>query len=185
MIDNNESKKLSKFLSLVLRHKPETIEIKLDKNGWVSVEELFSKMNANKEQITMPLLEYIVANNNKKRFCFNSEKTMIRATQGHSLNVDLDLIEKEPPEIFFHGTIKKNLQSIFDKGLLKMNRNYVHLSADVETAVSVGKRRGAPIVLKIDAEKMVELGFKFYISKNGVWLTDTVPADFCSQILLD
>lgn len=164
-------KKLSKFLSLVLRHKPETINIKLDKNGWANVPEILRSM-----KIDMATLEKVVAENDKQRFSFNDDKTKIRANQGHSLKVDVELAEKIPPAVLYHGTIERNAKSISAQGLLKMNRLYVHLSGDIETAKKVAARRaGSAVIYEIAARKMYDDGYKFFQSANGVWLTETVP----------
>ena len=171
-------KKLSKFLSLILRHKPETINVKLDKNGWANVAEILCGM-----KIDMATLEKVVAENDKQRFSFNGDKTKIRANQGHSVSVDVELIEKVPPEILYHGTLEKNLKLIAAQGLLKMNRLHVHLSADIETAKKVAARRsGNAVILKISALEMYNNGYKFFQSENGVWLTETVPPKFLSKI---
>ena len=173
-----EIKKLSKFLSLILRHKPETISIELDKNGWANVSEILRGM-----KIDMATLEKVVAENDKQRFSFNSDKTKIRANQGHSISVDVELVEKIPPEILYHGTIEKNLKSIAAQGLLKMNRLYVHLSSNIETAKKVAARRsGNAVIFKISALEMYNAGYKFFQSENGVWLTDTVPPKFLLRI---
>ena len=161
-------------MSLVLRHRPEKIGLRLDKNGWADVQELISKMNINFQE-----LEYVVENNDKKRFSFNDDKTKIRANQGHSLkNVDLELKNIQPPEFLYHGTVGKFMSAIKDSGLLKMNRQHVHLSKDRETAIKVGSRRGKAIILSIRAGEMYKNGVEFYCSKNGVWLTDHVPVEY-------
>ena len=173
-----EIKKLSKFLSLILRHKPETINIKLDKNGWANVPEILRGM-----KIDFATLEKVVAENDKQRFSFNEDKTKIRANQGHSVKVDVELVEKIPPEILYHGTIEKNLKNISAQGLLKMNRLYVHLSADIETAKKVAARRiGNAVIFKVAARQMYDDGFKFFQSANGVWLVETVPSKYLSTI---
>lgn len=159
----------SKFLSLVLRHDPKKIGLTLDQNGWANVQELLQKLGWD-----MNTLEYIVATNNKKRFAFNADKTQIRANQGHSINVDLQLTPKQPPDILFHGTADTNVQSILSAGLDKRNRQYVHLSSDTTTARKVGERHGNPEILEIDSKAMNEAGFRFFLSDNGVWLTDFV-----------
>lgn len=160
---------MSKRLSYILRHKPESIGIKLDRFGYANVEELLDKLKMDKEE-----LEKIVATDNKNRYSFNEDKTKIRANQGHSIKVDLELKEIKPPKVLYHGTVEKFLDSIKEKGLLPQQRQYVHLSEDLDTAISVGKRRGEPIILEIDSYKMYEEGGKFYKSENGVWLTDKV-----------
>lgn len=173
---------LSKFLSLILRHKPQTIGILLDKNGWANVDELIAKMNVHGTKIDMQLLEYVVENNNKKRYAFNDDKTLIRASQGHSIEVDLEYEPQIPPDVLYHGTGEKNVQSILKFGIKKMKRHHVHLSSDVETAVKVGKRHGNPVVFVVHSKEMHNEGFVFYISENGVWLTEFVPKEFVELI---
>lgn len=171
-------KQISKFMSLVLRHKPETIGLELDENGWANVQEMIDKMNATGAEVDIELLYTIVATNDKKRFAFNEDKTMIRANQGHSIEVELDLKEVQPPALLYHGTVEKFIDSIRMEGLKKMERQHVHLSKDITTATNVGNRRGKAIVLKIDAAKMHADGFAFYLSENEVWLTDEVPVQY-------
>jgi putative RNA 2'-phosphotransferase len=174
------AKSVSKFLSLVLRHSPETIELKLDENGWADVDELIEKCNkkGSQNQMTAELLDYVVENNDKKRFAFNEDKTKIRASQGHSISVELNLNEAEPSEFLYHGTVGKFLDSIKKEGLQKMSRQHVHLSKDLETAIKVGSRRGAAQILTIRSGEMYREGFKFYLSENNVWLTDEVPVKY-------
>jgi putative RNA 2'-phosphotransferase len=179
-MDNKEITTLSKFLSLVLRHKPHIIGIEMDESGWVLVPELIKKVKEHGHDLTLTKLKEIVATSDKKRFAFNQYESKIRANQGHSIKVDLKLDEKEPPEILYHGTVNQFLNSIYRQGLVKGQRHHVHLSEDVHTANSVGARRGKPILLKIDAGLMYDEGFKFYQSENGVWLTDTVPPQYLS-----
>ena len=179
-MNEKAAKDIIKFLSFVLRHSPETIELKLDENGWADVEELILKCN-NKEsqnQMTAELLDYVVENNDKKRFTFNDDKTKIRASQGHSISVELDLNEAEPSEFLYHGTVEKFLESIKKEGLQKMSRQHVHLSKDRETAIKVGSRRGIAQILTIKSGEMHKDGFKFYLSENNVWLTDEVPVKY-------
>lgn len=173
-----QKQKISKFMSLVLRHKPQEIGLQLDENGWTSVSDFLEKMNTKENNLDFESLEEIVATNDKKRFAFNDDKTKIRASQGHSVTIDLALQEIVPPEILFHGTVEKFISEIKSKGLLKMSRQHVHLSKDEETAIKVGSRRGNPIILIVDCVKMHQDGFKFYQSENGVWLTDEVPANY-------
>jgi len=142
----------------------------LDENGWADVEELLIKAKIDRD-----ILEEVVADNDKQRFAFNDDHTKIRASQGHSLKINLDLESMKPPYILYHGTVRKFLDSIFKKGLTKGKRQYVHLSKDIETAKKVGQRRGSPVILEIDSAKMYRKGFKFFLSKNGVWLTYHVP----------
>lgn len=173
-----EKVRAGKFLSLVLRHKPETIGLNLDKNGWVETKELLDRMNTNGFEMTLDKLKTIVSENDKKRFIFTPDCLKIRANQGHSVTVDLELIERTPPAILFHGTAERNLKSIFEKGLIKGQRHHVHLSSDSETAYKVGQRYGKPIVLIIQAAEMHAVGIKFFQSENGVWLTETVVPKF-------
>ncbi|UPT69138.1 MAG: RNA 2'-phosphotransferase [Sphingobacteriales bacterium JAD_PAG50586_3] len=169
---------LSKFISLVLRHKPETIGVTLDENGWADVADLLQKFNAHGTAITFDELKAIVDENTKKRFAFNDDFTKIRANQGHSVEVDLKLQPQTPPAILYHGTALKNLDSIKEKGLLKGERQHVHLSDNIATATQVGSRHGKPIVLHIDTVTMLADGHIFYLSDNNVWLTDFVPAEY-------
>ena len=173
--------KISKFLSLILRHKPEKIGLQLDGQGWAVVEELLQKMNEKGMKISQKDLEYVVENNNKKRFAFNADKSKIRASQGHSIPIDLGYKAQMPPAQLYHGTAEKFVSSILKNGIQKRNRQHVHLSADVETAINVGKRHGKPKVLQINAALMQENGFEFFISENGVWLTDFVPSEYLAS----
>ncbi len=166
--------KIGRFLSLVLRHKPEVIGITLDENGWADVNELLEAIKNSGHYLTMEDLTYIVENNNKKRYTFNNDFTKIRANQGHSINVDLQLKKEIPPKKLYHGTAEKFYDEIIKKGILKQTRNHVHLSTDIETATIVGKRHGNPIILEINSKKMYEDGIDFYLSENGVWLVKEV-----------
>jgi len=168
--------KISKYLSYILRHKPESIGIKLNKNGWCSIDELIEKTT--EFELTKPHLKLVVKNNNKQRFTFNLNGTMIRANQGHSIDIDLDLKPQTPPKRLFHGTAIKSLKSIKKKGLTKQNRQYVHLSESMSIAWDVGCRHGKPVILFIACDKMIKDGYKFYKSKNGVWLVDRVPTKY-------
>lgn len=178
MISERQQTHISKFLSLVLRHKPETIGIQLDQNGWVDINELIEKSSKYGILFDRETLNRIVATNSKKRFAFNDKFDKIRASQGHSVEIELGYKNQKPPEILFHGTSEKSVQSIMEKGLEKRNRQHVHLSRDTETAIKVGQRHGKPIVFSILAEKMYEENFEFFISENGVWLTDYVPTKY-------
>lgn len=177
-MNEKTAKNISKFLSLVLRHSPETINLKLDENGWADVEELIAKCSKNGNTLDSELLDYVVENNDKKRFAFNEDKTKIRASQGHSISVELNLNEAEPSEFLYHGTVGKFMESIKREGLQKMSRQHVHLSQDRETAIKVGGRRGTPQILSVRSGAMHRDGFKFYLSENNVWLTDAVPAKY-------
>ena len=181
MNEKNKTK-ISKFLSLVLRHKPEAIGLILDENGWADVAELVEKCAENGQSFTKTELVEVVETNDKKRFAFDESGTKIRASQGHSIEVEIGFEEKAPPEILYHGTAEKNLGAIFAEGLKKMSRHHVHLSADIETARKVGIRYGKPIIFQIKTEKMMEDGFKFYVSANGVWLVDKVPPQFLEML---
>jgi putative RNA 2'-phosphotransferase len=175
-----ENKRISKFLSLILRHQPETIQLKLDENGWADVSELITKAKG-RMHFSFEDLEEVVETNNKKRFAFNEDKTMIRASQGHSIDIDLALKAVQPPDFLYHGTADSNISSIFEKGIEKRNRQHVHLSADKETATKVGMRHGKPIILTIRTKEMFDNGIPFYLSANGVWLTDFVDAKYISK----
>jgi putative RNA 2'-phosphotransferase len=179
-MNTKEKTNTSKFLSLVLRHKPEEIGLVLDNEGWASVDELIVKSNQNNLNISFDDLEEIVRLNDKKRFVFSDDFSKIRANQGHSIDIDLKLKPVTPPVILYHGTAEKNIASILEKGILKQDRNYVHLSADIETANKVGMRYGKPVIIKILALEMSKNGSLFYLSDNNVWLTDFVPNRFIS-----
>src|ERR1043165_6122540 len=146
MLTEKENKRISKFLSWVLRHKPHEIGLTLDENGWVDVNELIVKSKQANVQLTFNILKHIVDTNSKKRFSFNEQQNKIRASQGHSIEIDLALTLKEPPEFLFHGTAEKFADSILVKGLIKQERHHVHLSPDITTAINVGQRHGKPIV---------------------------------------
>lgn len=177
-LDAKALKRVSKFLSLVLRHKPETIGIELDESGWVNVDTLLTALSLHNKNVTLQTLQKVVRTNDKKRFTFSEDGLKIRANQGHSLEVDLNLEPTNPPTELYHGTVGKFLDAIENQGLLKMGRNHVHLSEDLDTATKVGQRRGKPVMLIVDSRKMQEDGYTFYLSKNGVWLTDHVPPKY-------
>lgn len=168
---------ISKYLSLLLRHQPEKIGLQLDSNGWASVPELIRKWDG-PFPIDQQILESVVANNTKNRFSFDEAGLKIRANQGHSIEVDLKLEPAEPPELLYHGTIEAFMENILQNGLQKMDRLHVHLSRDKETAKSVGSRRGKPVILVIQARRMFAEGFSFYLSDNGVWLTNEVTTNY-------
>ena len=169
---------LGKFISLILRHKPETIGITLDEHGWADVNELIAGAQKTSPDFNMEMLEEIVRTNNKQRYAFNEDHTKIRANQGHSIQVDVELKEETPPAILYHGTGEKSVASIQEQGLLPQSRIYVHLSKDIDTAVKVGSRHGKPVVFTVLAGRMHEEGFKFFLSENGVWLTKEVPPKY-------
>jgi len=171
----------SKFIALILRHKPQAIGISLDEHGWASVDELIAGINKT-QSFDMQTLEEIVATDNKQRYSFNDDKTLIRANQGHSVPVDVELQEAAPPSVLYHGTGEKFVGSIDKQGLIPKSRLYVHLSKDVETAAAVGARHGKPVVYKIDTQAMHLDGYKFYISANSVWLTKSVPKKYLIKL---
>ena len=173
-----KSNSISKFICLILRHKPNTIGITLDRNGWANTQELLNGLNTAGKSINMEQLITLVNIDNKNRFSFNLDKSKIRANQGHSLSVDLGLTESVPPDLLYHGTSEKFIDSIKQNGIQKRTRQHVHLSTDIEKAIAVGKRHGNPVVLKINTKQMFLDGYKFYLSENGVWLTDNVPYQY-------
>jgi putative RNA 2'-phosphotransferase len=170
--------KISRFISLVLRHRPQTIGLTLDANGWASVADLIDGAQRANMPLTLELLRQIVAENDKQRFAFSEDGMRIRASQGHSVQVDLELEPVLPPERLYHGTARRFLESIQQHGLIAKGRQYVHLSADEATALNVGRRHREPIALVVQADRMQRDGLKFYQSANGVWLTDRVPVDY-------
>ena len=170
-------KETSKFISLILRHKPEEIGITLDEHGWANVNELIAGI-AKTQPFDMSMLEEIVITDEKQRYSFNEDKTLIRANQGHSIPVDVELEQKTPPELLYHGTGEKYTASIEVQGLIPKSRLYVHLSPDYDTAVKVGSRHGKPVVYTVAAGEMQKNGYAFYQSVNGVWLTKSVPVEF-------
>jgi putative RNA 2'-phosphotransferase len=178
MLSEKEVVRISKFLSLVLRHKPQVLNIRLDEQGWVAVDDLLEKLNAKGFSVDQKVLQYVVETNNKKRFALSDDGSKIRASQGHSLNVNLGLESSIPPVILYHGTAEKNRDKILNEGLKKQKRQHVHLSADKETAITVGRRHGKPVVFTVKAGEMHHDGHVFFLSANGVWLTETVPADY-------
>lgn len=170
----SKKKKISKFLSYILRHHPELIDLNLDEKGWANVNEIIAKSANDNQGFTFEELNEIVETNDKKRFVFNEDKTRIRANQGHSIGIDLNLKPQQPPELLYHGTAQANVDSILKTGIEKRSRQHVHLSLDIETATKVGMRHGKPIILTISTGKMFEDGILFYLSENNVWLTDFV-----------
>ena len=166
----------SKFLSYILRHEPESIGLTLDSEGWADINDLIQLANTSGNNITLEKIHSIVENDKKGRFSVASDGQCIRAVQGHSLqSVDLKLEETTPPASLFHGTAQRFIESINAEGLISKDRQYVHLTADYETAVKTGMRYGRPVVLNIDSQKMQEYGCKFYQAENNVWLTLAVP----------
>ena len=167
----------SKFMSLVLRHRPDKIGIALDEHGWVSVNELIAGSQKGGVRLSRALIERVVAENDKKRFVFSEDGSKIRAAQGHSVEVDLELTPQEPPEILYHGTASRSVAAIKVEGLTRGRRHHVHLSKDAETARTVGQRHGKPVILEVQAGAMNRAGVPFYCSDNGVWLVESVPPE--------
>lgn len=176
----NEKRKasISKFLSLVLRHKPEEIGLTLEENGWVKIADLQKACADYGKPFTLAELREVVETNDKKRFAFDETNTKIRANQGHSVALEIEFEKRTPPEVLYHGTAERNVGAIFKAGLKKMQRHYVHLSADIETARKVGMRYGKPVILAIKTPAMLAEGYEFFVSNNDVWLIEEVPANF-------
>jgi putative RNA 2'-phosphotransferase len=185
MISEKETTRISKFLSLVLRHKPDTIGIELDENGWTDVAVMINKINQTGLHINFEMLKHVVDTNPKKRFAFNLTFDKIRANQGHSVDVELGYVSQQPPAVLYHGTSTNTMDAILKNGLQKMDRHHVHLSADVETAIKVGQRHGKPFIFAVRADEMFQKKYEFYQSDNGVWLTDHVPANFLVPVKQD
>lgn len=173
--------RISKYLSKHLRHQPERIGLTLQPGGWVEVADLLQACAQHGFALTRAELVEVVAHNDKQRFAFNENGTRIRAQQGHSVPIDLELAPMEPPPVLYHGTVARNLPAIMRTGLLPMSRHHVHLSADVATARIVGARRGTPVILAVDAAAMQRDGFQFFRSGNGVWLVEQVPPRYLAR----
>jgi putative RNA 2'-phosphotransferase len=173
---------VSKFLAKHLRHAPEALGLALQPGGWVAVDDLLGASARAGFVISYDELIECVETNDKKRFSFDDTGDLIRANQGHSTAVDLQLEEKEPPQVLYHGTVERFLASIMAEGLKKGKRHHVHLSTDVDTARKVGARRGTPVILQVDAGTMCAQGYKFFLSANGVWLAESVPAVFLTRM---
>lgn len=173
--------RISKYMSFILRHKPEVIGISLDAHGWADVNALLEGIGK-KYPINRDILEEIVRNDSKQRYAFNEDRTMIRANQGHSIQVDVELPVTKPPETLYHGTAQRFVTSIEAQGLLPRSRLYVHLSPDQETAKKVGHRHGEPVIYLVSAGQMYRDGYLFYLSANGVWLTKVVPASYLKRL---
>jgi putative RNA 2'-phosphotransferase len=174
--------RVSRRLALVLRHRPESVGIALDPGGWVAVDTLLAALAAHGTRISRADLDAVVAGNDKQRFAFDPAGARIRASQGHTVPIDLGYTPLPPPEVLYHGTVSASLDSIFRTGLRPGSRHDVHLSADVVTAEKVGARRGRPVVLAVDAARMAADGHEFRRSANGVWLTAAVPAGYLSLL---
>lgn len=174
--------KVSKFLSLVLRHRPDIIGLCLDKAGWTKITDLVEKARKVGVNLTSALILQIVTSSDKQRFSISPDGSRIRANQGHSVPLELGLPEMEPPDTLYHGTARRNLAAIRSQGINRGKRNHVHLSADISSAISVGSRHGQPVVLIVLAADMNRAGFRFYRSENGVWLTEHVPPEYLSLV---
>jgi len=173
--------KLSKFLSLILRHAPERAGLTLDVSGWTPVDDLLKALKGRGWDVSPEMLQGLVKADSKGRYAFSTDGKHIRANQGHSVEVDLGLSPVEPPEELYHGTVERLLDAILSEGLMPMERHHVHLSGDVQTATAVGSRRGKPVILVVNTKAMREVGHKFYQSANRVWLTETVPPSFLTM----
>lgn len=173
-------KGISKYLSYVLRHHPESIDLALDEQGWADIDILLTRCAGKNVLLDREDLEQLVAQNDKQRFAIDTVNNKIRANQGHSIRIDAGLEPEVPPAVLYHGTAERFLPSILEQGLQKQNRLHVHLSQEIATARNVGARHGVPVVLYIDALSMQKDGFIFYLSENRVWLTERVPAKYIS-----
>lgn len=174
-MDEKRLVKLSKYLSRHLRHQPQALGLTLEPGGWVAIQTLLAAMARHGVTISRAELDEIVTRNNKQRFAFDESGERIRASQGHSVDVDLQLAPTAPPATLYHGTARTTVEAILREGLRKMRRQHVHLTDVLATAVNVGSRHGTPAVLVVDAAAMVRDGYLFYRSENGVWLTESVP----------
>ena len=180
---SDRNKNTSKFIALILRHKPETIGITLDEHGWADVRELIDGINQSEgHTLDMEILEEIVRTDEKLRYSFNEDHTLIRANQGHSIPVDVELAAKTPPDVLWHGTGEKYVASIDAQGLIPKSRLYVHLSSDKETAKKVGSRHGRPVIYEIDCWQMAADGYLFFESAHHVWLTKEVPSRYLKKM---
>lgn len=169
---------VSKFLSYILRHRPDQIGLTLDAHGWADIQELIARAGRHGTALNIPLIHEVVETSDKRRFILSDDGERIRANQGHSIPVDLGLTATMPPPILYHGTASRFVESICRSGLLPRTRHHVHLSATVETAMNVGARHGKPVLLVVDAAGMAKAGHDFFVSANGVWLADAVPPQF-------
>ncbi|MFO0935507.1 MAG: RNA 2'-phosphotransferase [Gemmataceae bacterium] len=179
-MNEKRRKTFSRFLSKHLRHAPEEIGIELQPGGWVDVDAMLMACQKHGVSMTREELDIVVRDNEKQRFAFDDTRTRIRANQGHSVDVDLQLLPTVPPTTLYHGTATRFVDSIERHGLLKQSRQHVHLSAELETAITVGRRHGQPFIFEVDCQAMLNDGFVFYLAANGVWLTDHVPSKYLS-----
>jgi putative RNA 2'-phosphotransferase len=180
--DPIEISNLSKFLSYVLRHHPGAVGITLDEQGWVEVEALVTAIHHSGREISLEQLQQVVFSSEKQRFAFSADGKKIRANQGHSVAIDLALEPQLPPQILFHGTATRFLDQIMTEGLKKMQRHHVHLSPNRDIAQAVGQRHGKVVILGVAARTMHTAGYEFFLSQNGVWLTESVPPEFMSVV---
>ena len=181
-MDRERLVKVSKYLSRHLRHEPRRLGLELAPGGWVGVEELLEACARAGFRVSRGELEEVVARNDKRRFSFDETGGRIRANQGHSVEVDLQLEPRTPPAVLYHGTGARSAEAVAAEGLRKMGRHHVHLSADAETARRVGARHGRPVVFEVDAARMADAGHEFYVSANGVWLAERVPAEYLRRL---
>lgn len=184
-MDKTHLVRASKYLSKHLRHQPERLGLTLEPGGWVRVDELLAACRARNFPLTRAELDEVVERNDKRRFSFDASREMIRANQGHTIEVDLQLEAGVPPPVLYHGTGSRSVESILNSGLRKMARHHVHLSVEVETAARVGARHGRPTVLEVDAAAMHRDGYEFYVSANGVWLVESVPPKYLRKLQQD
>ena len=181
-MNSKQLNEVSKFLSYVLRHEPQSIGLQLDTEGWAEIDFLIAGAAREGRILDRELILAVVSSSDKKRFAISNDAQYIRAVQGHSTeSVDLQYVEKQPPEFLYHGTATRFLESIQQQGLISGSRHHVHLSRDMATAVAVGQRHGKPVVLKVEALRMHQQGFKFFQAENGVWLTNNVPSNLIIQ----
>ena len=181
-MDNEMLERIGKHLAYLLRHHPESAGLDMDGHGWVCVDDLIEGVNEYSPFfLDYDILDAVVANDDKQRYAYSDDKAYIRANQGHSVNVDVGLEEAVPPDVLWHGTAVQFVDAIEQEGLLPQSRLYVHLSEDLETAITVGQRHGSPFVFEVDTRTMHDDGYVFLISKNGVWLTDNVPPEYLSR----
>ena len=182
-MDKGTLTSLGKYISYLLRHHPEDAGISLDRHGWADADALIDGVREHKyKAFTRETLDEVVRTDSKGRFTYSDDGTKIKAHHGHSVNVELELSESTPPDTLYHGTAKRFVSSIEKGGLLPQSRLYVHLSSDIETAISVGKRHGEPVIFQIDCASMVRNGFRFYRTDNGIWLTKTVPPKYLERL---
>ncbi|MAT72698.1 MAG: RNA 2'-phosphotransferase [Planctomycetaceae bacterium] len=181
-MDAQALRKISKRLSYVLRHRPDSVGLVLGEGGWVRVDDLLAALAGNGKAVSQPVLVRVVVENDKQRFEFSEDGLRIRARQGHSAKVDLGYQPATPPDVLYHGTATRHLDSILQQGLVKGRRHHVHMSTNKETMLQVGMRHGKPVLLSVDAKRMLANGHQFFVTGNHVWLTDHVPPEYLSTI---